>query len=207
MKLDEAKQILKNAGYLVEAIDANRERTYAKYGATTPEQKKNIDFRLNMKAYNGNNQYVRNKYEQEEIRLRKSAVPIVEKMMEHIKNKYNVDIWSYDDGYYNPVSGAHYAPKANYHSIKFACGPDIGRGGWRIDWYVKPDRQETPIADTDKAIAVMPRDTFSRYTGKFEVSGWAEVNGHKPTFKKVLDEEDIITFVDEIIAEVSNEIG
>lgn len=203
MELYEAKEILENAGYIIEAIDANRERTYAKYGATTPKQKKNIDFRLDMKAYNGNNKYVRDKYDQEEIRLRKSAVPIVDKMMEHIRKKYKVDIWSYDDGYYNPVSGAHYAPAQNYHSIKFACGPDIGRGGWRINWYVTPDRKETSIADTDKAIAIMPIDTYNRYTGKFVVDGWAEFDGRKQSFKKVLDEKDIIAFVDKIISEVS----
>ena len=206
MKLDEAKEILKNAGYLVEAIDANRERTYAKYGAKTPAEKKRIDLKLDMQAYSGNNEYVRNKYKQEEIRLRKSAVPVVNEMIKHIKKKYKVDIWSYDDGYYNPVSGAHYAPAQNYHSIKFACGPDIGRGGWRIYWYVTPERKETPIADTDKAIAVMPRNTFNRYTGKFVVDGWAEFDGRKKSFKKVLDEEDIIAFADEIIEEIKNEI-
>lgn len=204
MELNEAQQILNKAGLIAEAIDANRERAYAKYGATTAEEKKKVDFRLNLKAYGGNNKYVRDKYEQEAIRLRKSAVPVVDKMIEHIEKKYKVDIWSYDDGYYNPVSGAHYAPKENYHRIKFACGPDIGRGGWRIDWYVTPEQQETPYAETDKAIAVMPRDTFSRYTGKFVVDGWAEFDGRKKSFKKVLDEEDIIAFVDEIIAEVKN---
>lgn len=202
MELNEALDALQKAGLIAEAIDANRERAYAKYGATTPEQKKQVDFRLNLKAYGGNNKYVRDKYEQEAIRLRKSAVPVVDKMIEHIEKKYKVDIWSYDDGYYNPVSGAHNAPAQNYHRIKFACGPDIGRGGWRIDWYVTPEQQETPYAETDKAIAVMPRDTFSRYTGKFVVDGWAEFDGRKKSFKKVLDEEDIIAFVDEVISEV-----
>jgi hypothetical protein len=206
MKLNEALDTLKKAGFIVEAIDANRERTYAKYGAKTPAEKKRIDLKLDMQAYSGNNKYVRDKYEQEEIRLRKSAVPVVDEMIKHIEKKYKVDIWSYDDGYYNPVSGAHNAPAQNYHSIHFACGPDIGRGGWRIDWYVKPDRQEAPIADTDKAIAVMPRDTFNRYTGKFVVDGWAEFDGRKKSFKKVLDEEDIIAFADEIIEEIKNEI-
>ena len=202
MKLDEALKTLKEAGYIAEAIDANRERTYAKYGAKTAAQKKDIDFRLNMKAYQGDNKYVRDKYDALEIENRKSAVPVVEKMMHYIEKKYKVDIWSYDDGYYNPVSGAHYAPKENYHTIKFACGPDIGRE-WRIYWYVTPDRQEAPIADTDKAIAVMPRDTFSRYTGKFVVDGWADTpNGSRYNFKKVLDEEDIIAFVEEVISEV-----
>jgi len=202
MELNEALDALHKAGLIAEAIDANRERAYAKYGATTPEQKKKVDWQLDMKAYSGNNKYVRDKYDQEEIRLRKSAVPVVDKMMEHIEKKYKVDIWSYDDGYVNPVSGAHNAPAQNYHSVKFACGPDIGRGGWRINWYVTPERQETPYAETDRAIAVMPRDTFSRYTGKFVVDGWAEFDGRKKSFKKVLDEEDIIAFVDEIIAEV-----
>ena len=206
MQLTEALDTLKKAGFIVEAIDANRERTYAKYGAKTPAEKKQIDLKLDMQAYNGNNEYVRNKYKQEEIRLRKIAVPVVNEMIKHIKKKYKVDIWSYDDGYYNPVSGAHYAPAQNYHSIKFACGPDIGRGGWRIYWYVTPERKETPIADTDKAIAVMPRNTFNRYTGKFVVDGWAEFDGRKKSFKKVLDEEDIIAFADEIIEEIKNEI-
>lgn len=206
MQLDEAKKILERNGYLLEAYDANRERAYSKHGATTQKQKKNIDFRLDLKAYSGNNKYVKDKYDKEEIRLRKSAVPVVDKMIEHIKKKYKVDIWSYDDGYYNPVSGAHYAPKENYHSIKFACGPDIGRGGWRIDWYVTPERKETPIADADKAIAVMPRDTYDRYTGKFVVDGWAEFDGSKKSFKKVLEEEDIIDFVDEIIEEIKNAV-
>jgi len=203
MLLDEAKQILNSRGYiLVEAYDANRKRAYKKYGAETPSQKKEIDFLLNMKAYQGDNKYVRDKYAALENENRKSAVPVVEKMMHYIEKKYKVDIWSYDDGYYNPVSGAHYAPKENYHEIKFACGPDIGRE-WRIYWYVKPERKETPVADTDKAIAVLPRDTYDRYTGKFVVNGWADTpSGGRYNFNKILDEEDIIAFVDEVIANV-----
>ncbi len=199
----EAKKFLNSKGYiLVEVYDANRERAYKKYGAETDAKKKDIDFRLDMKAYQDNNEYVRNKYNALEIENRKSAVPVVEKMVNYIEKKYKVDIWSYDDGYYNPVSGAHYAPKENYKVIKFACGPNIGRE-WRIYWYVKPERQETPIADTDKAIAVMPRDTYNRYTGKFVVHGWADTPSDKRyNFNKVLAEEDIINFVDEVIAEV-----
>lgn len=198
MKLSEAKEILKKNGYVLEAYDANRERTYKKYGAVTQKEKDNIDFRLNWKANSGNTEYLRNKYEEEANRNRKSAVPLVDKMMDYIKKKYNVDIWSYDDGYYNPVSGAHYAPKENYHIIKFHCGPDIGRE-WCIYWYVEPEQVRVELPHKDEIETGL--FNYKKYTGKFKVRAFAD---KEHDYNDVLDEDEIFEFIDKVIPEVAN---
>ena len=174
MKLDEAKQYLNSIGYiLVEEYDANRERTYKKHGAETPEQKAKIDDKLYWLSHRENINYLENKYKKENIRNRKSAVPVANAMMDYIKKNYkDVDIWSYNDGYYNPVTGDHYAPKNNYNRITFHCGPDIGRE-WCIYWYISPDKQPVEISKEDKKFLKWDRH-YQRYTGKFEVEAFID---------------------------------
>lgn len=197
MDINEAKQYLNSRGYiLVEDYDANRERTYKKYGATTPEEKKRIDNRLDWKAHQDNVEYLENKYEQENIRNRKSAVPVADAMIEYIKKNYkNVDIWSYDDGFYNPVTGDHNPPKNNYNTITFHCGPDIGRE-WCIYWYIKPDKQPVKIAEEDKKFLKWDRN-YKRYTGKFEVEAFIDKD-HK--YIEILNEDEVFDMIDKIFA-------
>ena len=197
MNLTEAKEFLNSKGYiLVEAYDANRERTYKKYGAKTPEQKAKIDDRLYWLSRRENIAYLEDKYKNENIRLRKSAVPVVDAMMDYIKKKYpDVDIWSYDDGYYNPVTGDHYAPKNNYKTITFHCGPDIG-SEWCIYWYIKPDKQPVEIAEEDKKFLTWDRH-YQRYTGKFEVEAFLDKD-HK--YIEILDEDEVFDMIDKAFA-------
>ena len=197
MKLDEAKQYLNSIGYiLVEEYDANRERTYKKHGATSTEEKKRIDNRLDWKAYQDNIEYIENKYEQENIRNRKSAVPVADAMIEYINKNYKyVDIWSYDDGYYNPVTGDHNPPKNNYNTITFHCGPDIGRE-WCIYWYIRPDKQPVKISEEDKKFLKWDRH-YQRYTGKFEVEAFIDKE-HK--YIEILNEDEIFDMIDKTIA-------
>lgn len=197
MKLKEAKQYLNSKGYiLVEEYDANRERTYKKHGATSTEEKKRIDNRLDWKAHYDNIEYLENKYEQENIRNRKSAVPVAYAMIDYINKNYkDVDIWSYDDGYYNPVTGDHIPPKNNYNTIAFHCGPDIGRK-WCIYWYIRPDKQPVKISEEDKKFLTWDRH-YQRYTGKFEVEAFIDKE-HK--YIEILNEDEVFDMIDKTIA-------
>lgn len=197
MELKEAKQYLNSKGYiLVEEYDANRERTYKKHGAETPEQKAKIDNRLKWLSHRENINYLEDKYEKENIRNRKSAVPVADAMIDYINKNYkDVDIWSYDDGYYNPVTGDHNPPKNNYNTITFHCGPDIGRK-WCIYWYIKPDKQPVEISEVDKKFLTWDRH-YQRYTGKFKVEAFIDKE-HK--YIEILNEDEIFDMIDKAFA-------